>query len=405
MSITVTTSGMKAAQKLIDVFGNNIANAGTDGFKRSVVSFGDIFPNDPSSSPKTAVGQGVLVSNISRDQSQGSMQTTGKATDLAISGSGFFTLNSNGNQIYTRSGSFNLDKDGYLVDAAGNNVQMEVKPPGSPTSIKYDDNLGVWNVNPPTQLSGLQSVKIPFALNRGPITPTAQAVPLYKTAEDAASSQNPATDSNQQPLTLTTIPIDYKNGSADEVDSVSINGTKYYYKNSDMKTQVIALATAGNNTTSPANPSFPYNNTNFQANLTNPLPEPRSTTNNPPNSETDGLLQSINVDTTGLITATYAGLQTPYPIGYVAIANFANPAALQPIGNTDFQATGSSGQVSLSAAGVPGAGTLQSGAVETSNVDMTNELVQLIKAQQLYNGNARALQTQVEVASRVTDKL
>jgi flagellar hook protein FlgE len=59
----------------------------------------------------------------------------------------------------------------------------------------------------------------------------------------------------------------------------------------------------------------------------------------------------------------------------------------------------------LSAAGVPGAGTLQSGAIETSNVDMTNELVQLIKAQQLYNGNARALQTQVEVASRVTDKL
>ena len=84
MSLSVTMSGMKVAQKDLDVIGNNIANAGTDGFKRSVTSFADVFPNDPSASPKTAVGQGAVVSLISRDTSQGSMSSTGKVTDMAI---------------------------------------------------------------------------------------------------------------------------------------------------------------------------------------------------------------------------------------------------------------------------------------------------------------------------------
>ena len=126
---------------------------------------------------------------------------------------------------------------------------------------------------------------------------------------------------------------------------------------------------------------------------------------NPPNSATDGLLQSLSIDSNGLIQGSYSGLQIPFPIGYLAIANFPNPGALQPIGNTDFAASGGSGDVALSAGGSPGTGTVMSGSLEASNVDMTNELVQMIKAQQLYNGNARALQTQVEVASRVTDKL
>ena len=309
MSLSVTMSGMKVAQKDLDVIGNNIANAGTDGFKRSISSFADVFPNDPSASPKTAVGQGAVVSLISRDTSQGSMTTTGKVTDMAISGSGYFTLLAGGNQVYTRAGSFAVDKNGYLSDSSGNRVQMS-DPTVDTGSIAYNDTTGTWNTTPPAPITTpLSDVKFP--------------VYLTKAADDPKTKPNPKFTED------------------------------------------------------------------------NPVYDPT----------TDGILQSISIDSNGLITANYSGFQSPYPIGYLAIANFPNPAALQPIGNTDFAASGDSGNVTLSAGGTPGTGTVMSGALEASNVDITNELVKMLKAQQLYNGNARALQTQVEVASRVTDKL
>ena len=90
--IGATVSGLKAAQKNIDVRSNNLANAGTIGFKKSSLSFVDIFSNDPSSSPKTAIGAGVSTAAVDKSMSQGSVSSTGKVTDLAISGNGFFVL-------------------------------------------------------------------------------------------------------------------------------------------------------------------------------------------------------------------------------------------------------------------------------------------------------------------------
>ncbi len=319
MSLSVTMSGMKVAQKDLDVIGNNIANAGTDGFKRSVTSFADVFPNDPSASPKTAVGQGAVVSLISRDTSQGSMSSTGKVTDIAISGSGYFTLKAGGNQVYTRAGSFTVDKSGNLTDSSGNRVQMAGI--GSLTEeregISFDDTDGTWKTSPPAPVAtGLTDIKFPVFMR--PVIES--GVPNYKKEPTGVFQGDPP--------------------------PTSISDAEY-----------------------------------------------------------DGLLQSVSIDSNGLISASYSGFQVPYPIGYLAIANFPNPAALQPIGNTDFAASGDSGNVTLSAGGTPGTGTVMSGALESSNVDITTELVKMLKAQQLYNGNARALQTQVEVASRVTDKL
>ncbi len=381
MSLSVTMSGMKVAQKSLDVLGNNLANAGTDGFKRSVTSFADVFPNDPSASPKTAVGQGAVVANITRDTSQGSMQNTGKVTDLAISGSGFFTLSAGGNQIYTRAGNFQVDKEGYLADNSGNLVQMTA----STQAIKWNGSTN-WSYSMPSQITSgdLTSVKIPFGINYGPAqTPIALFQGPYSAAStDANGNAVPesfgpaATDASGQDLLLNNIPINITVPPTSNPGTVIINSKTYYYDAVNNGAQINAAIAKG------------------------PL-----AAENPPDAMTDGLLQSLSIDSNGLIQGSYSGLQIPFPIGYLAIANFPNPGALQPIGNTDFAASGGSGNVSLSAGGSPGTGTVMSGSLEASNVDMTNELVQMIKAQQLYNGNARALQTQVEVASRVTDKL
>jgi len=186
-----------------------------------------------------------------------------------------------------------------------------------------------------------------------------------------------ANDVNGNPMTLTTIPINVPNPPSTNPGTVVIDSKTYYYDAVANATQINSAIANG----------------------------PVATASNPTDPATDGLLQSLSIDSNGLIQGSYSGLQIPFPIGYLAIANFPNPGALQPIGNTDFAASGGSGNVSLSAGGSPGTGTVMSGSLEASNVDMTNELVQMIKAQQHYNGNARALQTQVEVASRVTDKL
>ena len=87
-----TISGLMAANKGIDVTSNNISNGSTVGFKQSTVSYADIFPNDPSASPKTAIGAGVAVSSVNKNMSQGSISSSGKVTDLAITGNGFFVL-------------------------------------------------------------------------------------------------------------------------------------------------------------------------------------------------------------------------------------------------------------------------------------------------------------------------
>ncbi|MEI6572144.1 MAG: flagellar hook-basal body complex protein [Alphaproteobacteria bacterium] len=93
--LSVTQTGLNAVQKELNVLSNNLANASTVGFKRSYSNFGDIFSNDPSSNPKTAVGMGITTQSVVRDTTQGALKSTSKVTDLAIDGQGYFVLSTN----------------------------------------------------------------------------------------------------------------------------------------------------------------------------------------------------------------------------------------------------------------------------------------------------------------------
>jgi flagellar hook protein FlgE len=127
-------SGMKNFQTAMDTIGNNIANVNTVGFKSSVVNFQDILnqtiqgasaPNNNrgGTNPKQ-VGLGVSVASISVKQSQGNLQNTGKVTDMAIQGNGFFILGQGSNQFYTRAGNFDVDANGNLVNE-GNGLKVQ----------------------------------------------------------------------------------------------------------------------------------------------------------------------------------------------------------------------------------------------------------------------------------------
>ncbi|NBW70144.1 MAG: flagellar hook protein FlgE [Bacteroidetes bacterium] len=130
-SLNAGVSGLNAFQTKMDVIGNNIANVETIGFKSSNISFSEMMNKNyssnggnPSSPQQTnQVGLGVRVGSITRDFSQGSLQATGKGTDLALQGDGFFVVKSGNENLYTRAGNFVFNKDGNLVDGDGRKVQ------------------------------------------------------------------------------------------------------------------------------------------------------------------------------------------------------------------------------------------------------------------------------------------
>ena len=130
-SLNSGISGLRAFQTKMDVIGNNIANVDTVGFKSSRVTFADMLSqtvnssgqNENSAQSNVQVGLGVRIASIDRDFNQGGFQSTGRTTDLAIEGNGFFMVNENGRDLLTRAGNFSFNKEGFLVDQSGRNVQ------------------------------------------------------------------------------------------------------------------------------------------------------------------------------------------------------------------------------------------------------------------------------------------
>lgn len=125
MSFNIGLSGLYAANKALNVTGNNIANVATTGFKSSRAEFADQYSNSirGTSAGKTVIGTGVKTAAVSQLFTPGNINATGQALDMAIDGNGFFALNDNGSKIYTRAGAFYSDKAGYVVNASGANLQ------------------------------------------------------------------------------------------------------------------------------------------------------------------------------------------------------------------------------------------------------------------------------------------
>ena len=126
MSFYISLSGLKAAQTDLTVTANNVANVGSNAFKKSKASFGDIFASSPMQG-SNATGQGVRLQGVTQQFTQGTLETTDKTLDLALTGEGFFTVQAMppSNQIsYTRNGAFGVDNDRYVVDTTGSRLMV-----------------------------------------------------------------------------------------------------------------------------------------------------------------------------------------------------------------------------------------------------------------------------------------
>ena len=397
MALNTALSGINAAQSDLNVIANNIANANTTGFKGSRAEFADVYAVTGLNLNATAVGSGTRLVDVAQQFAQGDIETTNNSMDLAISGNGFFVINSGQGPMYTRAGAFQPDPDGYVVNNEG--ARLQVYPSngagGFDTSTLSDLKL----ITAQSMAKATTTVTMTSNLPANAITPTLPFSPTDSTTYNAAT-----------PVTV----YDSQGGAH--------QGTVYFTKTAtnawsadlqvdgiDAGTQALTFDTTGKLAT-PANgnlvftPITPANGANPLALTVNLASTTQFGTDYSPGAIAQdgyeaGTLSNIDIDSKGVVTANYSNNQSGQ-IGQLAMANFSNLQGLRQLGNTNWAASGDSGLPVMGTAGTGQFGTIQSGALETSNTsDTTAQLVNMIKAQRNYQANAQVLSTDNTLAT------
>ncbi|MCW3150178.1 flagellar hook protein FlgE [Stutzerimonas stutzeri] len=475
MSFNIGLSGLRAASKDLNVTGNNIANAGTVGFKQSRAEFSDVYAASVMGTGKNPQGSGVLMSNISQQFNQGNINYTQNALDLAINGNGFFQVSNNGAVSYTRAGYFGTDREGFLVDNFGyklqgypvdgnGNLQSGVvgdlqiqttnQAPKATSQINTAFNLNSTQTSPATWQAAFDSYIQTNAVD--PANP--DAAELAAAANAAAATFDPTDPTTYN--SSTSLNIYDSQGNAHVM-------TQYFVK-TGANTWDMKVLIDGRNPADPAQePAQPYvMGLTFDASgaltavdnggsaLFSVAPDLKVTLNSatgmPPtggwipaisdgatpatwsangavanpggivldfskssqyastfavnsvaqDGYTTGELAGLEIDDTGVIFARYTNGQSKVQ-GQIILANFANVQGLTPVGKTQWVQSFESGEPVV---GTPMSGTLgalQAGALEDSNVELSDQLVNLIVAQRNYQANAKTIETESAITQTI----
>jgi flagellar hook protein FlgE len=393
MPFRLALSGLNAASTDLSVTANNIANVATTGFKGSRAEFADLFATTQQGVSATAVGNGVRVSNVAQLFSQGNIDFTDNSLDLAMSGQGFFILNDNGALSYTRAGAFQVNNEGYVVNAK--QQRLQVYPPlangGFNTGGLADLNLntGVSAPNATTQVNVLlnlpASATAPATVPFDPVETTSFNHATSLTVYDSLGAAHTASmyfvkgaNPNEWTTHLYVDGTAVGAGQALDYDSL---GALTNPANGLISFGAYTPATGA----APIDMTFDFRNTSqFGDNFT-----VSSVTQN---GYTTGRLIGIDIDASGIVQARFTNGRSN-PLGQVAVANFANPQGLQQLGDTAWAETYTSGQAMRGVAGTSGYGLVQAGALEASNVDITEQLVNMITAQRNFQANAQMIST------------
>lgn len=409
MSFRTSLSGLDAASSDLSVIGNNIANASTNGFKESRAEFVDVFATTFSGVSGNTPGSGVRVANIAQQFSQGNVEFTSSNLDLAVNGEGFFILDDNGAQAFTRAGAFSTDRNGYIVDSSG--LQLQVFPAntngtfntGALSSIQLSTSdsapAATANIVPTLNLDATQSV--PTTPVFDPLDASSYNHSTSTTVYDSLGNDfsttmyyelnNPLTNEWRVHTYVdgTTNKLTH-GGGADDFFSMTFDGLGAF---DDITVNAVSQGNAitfdplslGNGS-APLAIKFDYSSTTQYGGdfAVNALSQ---------DGFASGRLSGIDIDQTGVVFARFTNGQSDL-LGQVALANFPNVQGLRQLGNTTWGETFGSGDKIVGAAGTAGFGAMQSGALEASNVDIATQLVNLITSQRNFQANAQAISTQ-----------
>lgn len=428
MAFNTAISGLRAASSDLNVIGNNIANASTTGFKASVAEFADVYAASVVGSGGNSVGSGVLLADVSQQFSQGNISFTNSALDLAINGRGFFITSEQGERGFTRSGLFSLDRDGFIVSNTGANLQgFATTSSGGLDSDLSDLRIQSGNLDP------IRTTQVTSLLNLD-----AAALPPGTTPFDP---QNTDTYNNATSVTIF------------DSEGISHVLTQYFVKEPALNTWTMYVQVddqdvgAGSpatlqsftltfnndgtlNTTQPLGPitnwtpvdangnpngaatgdgaltSFPFpdplTSSNFVIDLTGTTQfgGAFSVNNLSQNGFSQGRLAGVDISSEGSIFARYTNGQSR-SLGKIALADFSNEQGLSPQGNSAWAETFESGPPIIGEPATAALGVIQSGALEDSNVELSEELVALIVAQRNFQANAKTIETESAVTQSI----
>lgn len=399
-------SGLAGASSALDVIGNNIANANTVGFKSSTAQFADMYANSIATSVNTQIGIGTTLASVQQQFGQGTINTTNSSLDVAINGNGFFQMSNNGVKTYSRDGTFQRDKNGYIVNAQGLNVMGYTA-----------DKNGVVNT--------AQTVPLQAPTTNIAPTPTTRITGQFNlNSQDKGPAKTPFDPADTTTYNYSTSVQVYDSlGGSQAVNMYFVKSATSTWeayaavpgsKATDLGTVTFDASGAIQSTTtgSPAAPTASLGQFKFTVPTTDGSTTPQGLTldltgttqyggkdgvnNLAQDGYASGTLTTFSIGSDGKLTGNYSNGQTAV-LGQIAIANFNNPNGLISLGGNQYAETAASGVPQISAPGSTNHGTLQGSALENSNVDLTSQLVNLITAQRNYQANAQTIKTQQTV--------
>lgn len=447
-SLYAGVSGMQNHQTRLDVIGNNVANVNTTGFKRGRVNFQDMISQQMSgaASPTTEVGGvnpkevglGVTVAAIDTVFTQGNLQTTGVSTDIAIQGNGFFVMKNGEESFYTRAGAFSLDSEGTLVNPANGmrvqgwmadeiNGQMVLQtagstedliiPVGSKDPAKATENVNFacnLNKNTPEILEGAS----PEDIARGTWSTEQKIYDSFGNEHMLNVSFTRVVGNPNQWQATVVIDPDMAEESQTRVGLNTTDGQENTFLiNFDNTGTLQSVTDSAGNLTNPegqivlqtsfnvigANPDADGNPTRQTLNINlgtigsqkNTITQSASTSSTKAfyqDGYTMGYLDNFKIDSSGIITGVYSN-GTNRTIGQIALATFANQGGLEKAGDNTYVESNNSGMANIGTSGIAGKGSMLAGALEMSNVDLTEQFTDMIVTQRGFQASSKTIQT------------
>lgn len=409
-AFSASLAGLNANQQKLSVIGNNLSNINTIGFKSSTVEFADLVSQNVggTSHNPMQVGLGVTTGSISPNFSQGGIENTGVATNVAIQGNGFFVIGSRGasaagaqSHSYTRAGDFGFNASGTLVTASGDPVlgytatdpvTGAVLTSGQPASINIPPGV----LRPPVATTSFATVtNLETSAAAGDTFST--SVQMYDAlgVPHVASVTFTNTASGAWDYSITVPGAEVAGGTAGTPFEIG-TGSVGFDANGRLDT-VNGAAAADVTITSPAwangatATDFTWDlvDENSSGSITG-FSSPSATTSVTQNGASAGSIDSLSINATGELIASF-GAGRSVTIAQLALASFNNPQGLTKLGANGYGETESSGIANIGTAGSGGRGTLIGSSLEQSNVDIAQEFTQMILAQRGYQANSKSI--------------
>jgi flagellar hook protein FlgE len=417
-SFNIGVTGLNAAGQSMGVIGDNIANAGTNGFKGSRAEFQDMLAQSLKGiDGGDQMGSGTKLAHITSQFTQGTVARTQNITDLALNGNGFFTVDAPFGRGYTRDGAFHFDREGFMVNGDGYKVQgFQPDEKGNITNKMGPIKLGN------TSIGATPTSEVKMSMNldsRDPVkvfdpknpdktsnfntsvtvydsVGTARLVTLYfnKAADGASWSYHAMVDG-----------ADVNNGKAGELMEMANGQLRFDQKG------ILQEETPGLNAFNFNKGALPGQKINFDfgasikeggtgLDATTQFGSKSSVARHSQDGSSAATLASMSFNDNGILTAVYDnGVQRE--LGQVAVAKFENNEGLFKTGKNLFKETRKSGQAAMGKPGADGRGELLAKSIEQSNVDIANEFINLMAAQRNFQANTRTITTSDQMLQEV----